>query len=65
MPPNLVPRLVWCVRDWRCGFMAGRSRRAYSQALSSVSAEAGENAIDVALKVATALAAVGAEYFLG
>lgn len=45
--------------------MAGRSLRAYSQALSSMSAEVGENAIDIALKVATALTAVGADYFLG
>ena len=45
--------------------MAGRSRSAYSQALSSTSAEVGENAIDVALTVAKALTAVGAEYFLG
>jgi hypothetical protein len=30
-----------------------------------MSAEVGENAIDVAIKVATALTAVGAEYFLG
>jgi hypothetical protein len=45
--------------------MAGAWRRAYSRALSSMSAEVGENAIDVALKVASALTAVGADYFLG
>src|SRR6478735_5278593 len=45
--------------------MAGRSLRAYFQALSSMAAEVGENAIDIALKVARALTAVGAEYFLG
>ncbi|MEI9950221.1 MAG: nucleotidyl transferase AbiEii/AbiGii toxin family protein [Pseudomonadota bacterium] len=45
--------------------MAGKSLRAYFQASSSMSAEVGENAIDVALKVAAALTAVGADYFLG
>ena len=45
--------------------MAGRSLRAYFQALSSMSAEVGDNAIDIALEVAAALTAVGADYFLG
>jgi hypothetical protein len=63
--PTLVPQLPWFVRDWRCVSMADRWRCAYSQALSSMSAEVGENAIDIALRVASALTAVGAEYFLG
>jgi len=38
---------------------------ASSQTSSSMAAEVGENAIDIALKVARALTTVGAEYFLG
>jgi hypothetical protein len=38
---------------------------ASSQTSSSMAAEVGENAIDIALKVALALTTVGAEYFLG
>jgi hypothetical protein len=43
---------------------AVRLRLASSQASSSMAAEVGENAIDIALKVARALSAVGADYFL-
>jgi len=57
-------RPAWCERAWRCAFTAAKSLRAYSRALSSMSADVGENAIDVALKVAAALTAVGADYFL-
>jgi hypothetical protein len=56
-----MPQLAQCVHDRRCASVAGRSRPAYSQALSSMSAEVDENAIDVALKVARAFSAVGAE----
>jgi Nucleotidyl transferase AbiEii toxin, Type IV TA system len=45
--------------------MDERSPRACFRASSSMSAEIGENAIDIALKVASALTTVGAEYFVG
>jgi hypothetical protein len=45
--------------------MGVRSPLACSPVSTSMAADVGENAIDIALKVARALTAVGAEYFVG
>jgi hypothetical protein len=57
--------LASCVRDWPCASTAARLLSDCSLALSLMPAEVGENAVDIALKVAAALSAVGADYFLG
>src|SRR5688500_4951068 len=53
------------MHDWRCACTAARSLRACFRASSSMSAEVGENAIDIALKVAAALTSVGADFLGG
>jgi hypothetical protein len=56
---------VWSALDLPGDSTGVKSPLASSPVSSSMPAEVGENAIDIALKVARALTVVGAEYFVG